>query len=222
MSAFEGSERARDFHFDLHHPQVLFGQVIGERHVEIGEEAQGFGLEGFQSLQQVVAGPVLGSPARVGFGLQFGQLAVEGEAEPDRRPIALDEGLEVIGRKRAGARLAGFVDCEIGRKQHVAHVFGPGFVIELDQAFEFAQDMGVAEGVIDRIEPAIRQEVVMHDDAPLQIHGDRAALFVGAIEGEGQARGRMQPLQLAGDAKSGPRALRPGDGEPSPRPRARR
>ena len=63
--------------------------------------------------------------------------------------------------------------------------------------------MGVAEGVVDRIEPSIGQVVIVHDDAPLQILGDRAALFVGAIEGEGEARRRMQPLQLAGDAKPG-------------------
>jgi hypothetical protein len=31
----------------------------------------------------------------------------------------------------------------------------PGFFVELDQALEFAQDMGVAEGVVDRVEPAI-------------------------------------------------------------------
>src|SRR6266403_3777632 len=61
--------------------------------------------------------------------------------------------------------------------------------------------MGVAEGVVDRVEPTIRQEVVMHDHAPLQILRDRAALFTGAIEGEGQARRRVQPLQLAGNAK---------------------
>ena len=41
----------------------------------------------------------------------------------------------------------------------------------------------------------------MHDHAPLQILGDRAALFIRAIEGEGQARRRVQPLQLAGNAK---------------------
>src|SRR5271165_6250352 len=58
------------------------------------------------------------------------------------------------------------------------------------------------KGVVDRIEPAIGQEVVVHDDAGWQIVGDRAALFVDALEGEGQARRRMQPLQLAGDAKA--------------------
>jgi hypothetical protein len=57
--------------------------------------------------------------------------------------------------------------------------------------------MGVAEGVIDRVEPTIRQEVVVHDDAPSQILRDRAPLLAGAIEGEGEAQSRMQPLQLA-------------------------
>src|SRR5260370_27243697 len=85
--------------------------------------------------------------------------------------------------------------------EHVAHGLGPGFLVEFDQALEFAQDMGVAEGVIDHVEPTIRQEVVMHDYAPLQILRDCAALFTGAIEGESQARRRVQPLQLAGDAK---------------------
>jgi hypothetical protein len=57
--------------------------------------------------------------------------------------------------------------------------------------------------VIDRLEPAIRQEVVVHDDAPLQTLRDRAPLFPGAIEGEGEARRRVQPLQRACDAKPG-------------------
>jgi hypothetical protein len=58
--------------------------------------------------------------------------------------------------------------------------------------------MGVAEGVRDRVEPTIGQEVVVHDHAPLQILRYRAALFDGAIEGEGQARRGVQPLQLVG------------------------
>ena len=49
---------------------------------------------------------------------------------------------------------------------HVAHQFGPGLAIELDQALEFAQDMGVAEGVVDRLHPAIGQEVVVNYDTP--------------------------------------------------------
>ena len=100
MSTFEGSERPGDFHLDLHHPEVLFGQIVGEGHVEIGEEAQRFGFERFQPFEQVMAGTLLGAPARVGFRRQFGQLAMEGEAAPDGRPITLDEGRALIGRER--------------------------------------------------------------------------------------------------------------------------
>ena len=38
LGAFQGSERAGDFHPDLHHSQVLFGQIVGEGDVEIGEK----------------------------------------------------------------------------------------------------------------------------------------------------------------------------------------
>src|SRR6202007_848566 len=64
---------------------------------------------------------------------------------------------------------------------------------------EFAQDMGVAEGVDDLDEPVVRLEVVVNDDAAFQIPGNVAALFSGAIEGEAKARSRVQPLQLAAD-----------------------
>src|SRR5271168_1646891 len=36
--ALEGPEAAGDLHLDLHHPQILFGEVVGEGHVEVGEE----------------------------------------------------------------------------------------------------------------------------------------------------------------------------------------
>jgi hypothetical protein len=91
--------------------------------------------------------------------------------ESNGRPITVDEGREFIGREPRHAGLARFVHGEIGLAEHVAHGLGPGFFVELDQTLEFAQDMGVAEGVVDRVEPAIRQEVVMHDHAPLQIRG---------------------------------------------------
>ena len=35
LRAFEGAETARDLHLDLHHPQILFSQVVGEWHVEV-------------------------------------------------------------------------------------------------------------------------------------------------------------------------------------------
>ncbi len=63
--------------------------------------------------------------------------------------------------------------------------------------------MGVAERVSDLVHPAIRLEMVVHDDASLQIRGDVAALLARAIEGESQARGGVQPMQLAGDPIAG-------------------
>ncbi|MGO9774178.1 MAG: hypothetical protein ACLPSW_32420 [Roseiarcus sp.] len=80
---------------------------------------------------------------------------MEGEAEPNRGPILVDERVEFVGRQRVRPRLARFVHDDIGGQEHVAHEFGPGFLVELDQALEFAQDMGVAEGVGDRIEPTV-------------------------------------------------------------------
>jgi hypothetical protein len=38
LRAFEGSERAGDFHFHFHHPQILLGQIVGEGNVEVDEE----------------------------------------------------------------------------------------------------------------------------------------------------------------------------------------
>src|SRR6202521_3382693 len=42
LRALEGPEAAGDLHLDLHHPQILFGEVVGEGHVEVGEETQRF------------------------------------------------------------------------------------------------------------------------------------------------------------------------------------
>ena len=38
--AFEGAKGSRDLHLDLHHPQSLFGEVVGEGNGEVIKEAQ--------------------------------------------------------------------------------------------------------------------------------------------------------------------------------------
>ena len=159
MGAFEGSKAPRDFHFDLHHPEVLFGQIVGEGRVEVIKETQRFDFERLQPFEQIVAGALLRTSARVGFFLQFGQLAMEGQTEANRGPIAFDEGRDRLGRERRGARLARRVDGGVGVQKRRAHEFGPGLVFELDERLELAQDMRVAEGVSDLVHPAIRQEV---------------------------------------------------------------
>ena len=50
---------------------------------------------------------------------------MEDEAEPNRRPKRSTK-VPFIGAEGKRARLAGFVDCETGRKQHVAHESAQG------------------------------------------------------------------------------------------------
>ena len=98
--ALEGPEAAGDLHLDLHHPQILFGEVVGEGHVEVGEETQRFGFELLQPVEQIVAGTLFAASASLRLRLQRRQPAMIRQAHPDRRPIALDEGLDLLGRER--------------------------------------------------------------------------------------------------------------------------
>ncbi len=63
--------------------------------------------------------------------------------------------------------------------------------------------MGVAQRMVDLAERAIGNEAVVHNDAALEVRGDGAALVLGPVEGEGLARGRVQPMQLARDPQAG-------------------
>src|SRR5258708_16037315 len=94
-----------------------------------------------------MAGTLLGAPARVGFRLQFGQLAMEGEAEPDGRPITVDEGCAFIGRECRRARLARFVHVGIGLADHVAHALAPAILFALYQSLAFTQHTVATEAV---------------------------------------------------------------------------
>lgn len=41
LGAGVSAETAGDFLFELHHPQVTFGLIVGEGHVGVGQEPQG-------------------------------------------------------------------------------------------------------------------------------------------------------------------------------------
>jgi hypothetical protein len=49
------SEAAGDFGLRLHHPQILFGEVVGEGNGEIGEESEGRLFEGLEPDEQIVS-----------------------------------------------------------------------------------------------------------------------------------------------------------------------
>src|SRR3984885_7620440 len=75
LSGVESPESAGDFHLHLHHAQRLLGEVVGERDVEVDEEAQDVVFELMQPAQEVLPRPSLGL-ARGGLR-EAGQLAVE-------------------------------------------------------------------------------------------------------------------------------------------------
>jgi predicted transposase YbfD/YdcC len=53
----------------------------------------------------------------------------------------VDEGGDDFGLQRLRARLARLMNGDIRRPKRVAHEFGPGLLVELDQTLEFAQDI---------------------------------------------------------------------------------
>ena len=63
--------------------------------------------------------------------------------------------------------------------------------------------MGVAKGVIDICEVVVRTKMVMHGDAARQARGNVAARAADPIDRMALARGRVQPFELACDAKPG-------------------
>ena len=97
MSALGGAEAAGDFHFHFHHPERLFGEIVGEGNFEVDQEAQHVVFESVQAKQQIVSGPAFRAAA---FGAPFfeaGKVAMPGEALAQGFPVAGVEGFERSG-----------------------------------------------------------------------------------------------------------------------------
>ena len=103
-------EAAGDFGLHFHHPQILFGEVVGEGNREIGEEPEGCLLEGFEPDEEIVSGALLLSFFGVHRGIEGRQAPVKGEAFPDGRPnIGLRTLLILWGASaRVPLRVRGF------------------------------------------------------------------------------------------------------------------
>jgi len=200
--ALESSERAGDFHFDLGHPNVPFGQVVGERDVEVDEEAEHVVLEDFEPDEEIEAGPALEAAARLAASFEVRQSAMKGQALAHGLSISFAEGLDLVGRESAGPAVARLAHGGVGGDEHVAHWRRPSLAVEFDERLELAQMMGVAQRMVDLAKRAIGHEAIVHNDAAREIRRDGAALFLGSIEGEGLARGRVQPMKLARDPKT--------------------
>jgi hypothetical protein len=98
------------------------------------------------------------------------------------------EGLERGGRERRFSLGAGLSDRQAGVAETIAHLRGPEFVVELNEGFQFAQVMGVAE----RMEMASRR-------ARETGSGEGEASLKPPGRGNRGAEGRLRPsLEPAG------------------------
>ena len=89
-----------------------------------------------------------------------------------------------------------------GAAQQVLHVARPIFLFDVDQGFELAQMMGVAQGMKHVRHRVVGFPVIMHDDTD-DLRQQAAASGADAIEGQPGGGSDMQPLGLAANAKAG-------------------
>ena len=87
-----------------------------------------------------------------------------------------------------------------GAAQQPLHLARPLFFLDFDESLQFAQVMGIAQGVQHALHRVIGLPVIVNDDAG-DIRQETAALGADAIEGQQGGGRHMQPLRLAADAK---------------------
>ena len=76
------SETAGDFHFDLHHPNVPLGQIVGEGDGEVIEETQDIAFELVQPDQEIVPGAARRPSARADLSGERRLVSMEGKPAP--------------------------------------------------------------------------------------------------------------------------------------------
>src|SRR3954468_8675268 len=148
-SPFLRPEAAGDFLPDLHHAPVALGLIVGEGHGGIVQEAQHVVLAGAEAQEEIMAGASWRSPpslaAAVGWRCSKRRLVlVEREPLGDDDVIAAPELVDKAGVERhAPGEMGGMT----GAAQQALHPARPLFLLDVDQRLEFAQVMGVAQGM---------------------------------------------------------------------------
>jgi hypothetical protein len=129
---------------------------------------------------------------------------VKGEALPDDGVVAPLYQRYETGLER-GVALAREIGRVTGATQQRLHLARPIFLLDVDQRFQLAQMMRIAQSVQHIGHRVIRLPMIMHDDAA-DLHDvaqQGAAFGADAVEGEQRRAGDMQPHRLAADAKAG-------------------
>jgi hypothetical protein len=162
-----GAEAAGDFLPDLHHAAVAFGLVVGEGDGGIGQEAQHIALARHQAQQQVVAGPTRwASPSAFAAlgrrGCQRGLSLMEGQTLGDDGVVASSDQIDQGGLQRR-VPVTGQMSGMAGAPQQALHPARPVLLVDLD--LEFAQVVGVAQGMPHALQGVVGLPGIVDDDA---------------------------------------------------------
>lgn len=154
VGAVIGTESAGDFLFEFWHANGAFGEVVVEGDGGIGEEAQDIVAIALKAFEQIGSLGLFNRSAAAG---EFGALGVERLADCDE----LDEALVIVVDPRLVQRLASSgLDFVLSRDEQVNHFLRPGLFGCLADPDQFAQVMGIAQGVTAGIIPIGRESIM--------------------------------------------------------------
>ena len=127
---------------------------------------------------------------------------MEGQACGDDGIVGGIEAKNDALGKGAGSLFHGTVHQFGACKQETGDLLCLGFLIDVYEGFEFAQMMGVAQGVLDTREREVGLEVIVNDDAIYHRCRHIPSLLAHTITGEPRGGSRMQPLGFAPNTKT--------------------
>ena len=191
---------------ELHHAPVAFGLIVGEGHGRIVKEAQRVFFACCEAQEEIVSGSARLTTAPFAGSLHGGARQrrlglMEGEPFGENGVVTALETFDE-SRFQRNASFSREIGRVTGAAQQPLHLARPVFLLDLDQRLQFAQMMGVAQGMQHAWHRVVGLPVIVHDDAD-DIRQQAAALGADAIEGEQGGARHMQPLRLAADAKAG-------------------
>src|SRR6266704_7149472 len=151
-----GAKTARNLLLDLHHPDILFGQIIIERHDELMHEPQDQGLIHAQAMQQIAH---IISPQWTACAFFSRWWRIGCDPLLHQTQVACFVLLTHGPRQDSFALRTNQVDLRFDLQEQVFDILGPWLLIVLSDEGEFPEVMDIAErvntGVLQIAGPAI-------------------------------------------------------------------
>src|SRR6266480_5676812 len=139
-----GAKTARNLLLDLHHPYILFRQIIIERHDELMHEPQDQGLIHAQAMQQIAH---IISPQWTSCTFFSLQRRISRDPLLHQTQVALFVLLTHGPRQDSFALRTSQVDLRFDLQEQVFYILGPLLLIVLSDEGEFPEVMDIAERV---------------------------------------------------------------------------